>query len=74
MKLGIVGACYVSWLLPANPGISQLTYYYYYYYCQILVTFGCYRQIFEKYSYMNYYNNTSSGTRAVSCVRKDRYD
>jgi len=32
------------------------------------------RQIFEKYSNIKFHENTSSGSRVVSCGRTDRHD
>ena len=42
------------------------------YFCQILMKFEFYRQIFEKYSNIEFHENPSSGSWVVPCGRKER--
>jgi len=41
------------------------------YSCPILMTLEFSKQIFEKYSNVKFHENTSSGSRVVSCGRTD---
>jgi len=43
-------------------------------YCQIVMIFEYFQHFFEKYSNMQFNQNPSSGSRAVSCGHMDRHD
>jgi hypothetical protein len=44
------------------------------YSCQILMKLESSQQLLEKYTYIKFRDNLSSGSRVVSCGRTDRHD